>query len=344
MKTPPNPDTYARLSEGVRLSRHPSIKNPDFIPEEKRTDETTEEQKREMLSPSIQVRADSLGDLVRFLQSEAGKAKGAFERNPSSRKCISNPREARDWDLGAGWQGAIDLAEKGWADGRKKMSSALASLAGEFVLSPPPESDVAGGVLCCPSFIAGDPCHFDADADTPDGGKSKIVRLIVPLSASANVSASALCNRGAAIASVIDALESAGHSVEVETHSVHQDLYQGERQQTVIRHIVKQAGAQLSLDRLAVSIAHPATFRRLHFAGVESIGGLTDPVQVDELRSGYGSPRPDRRQDLNPPGSFELPIINEAEGGESAFETPESARVEIARQLSALGFTVSFSA
>jgi hypothetical protein len=224
------------------------------------------------------------------------------------------------------------------------MGNALASLAGDFVLSPPPDYDVAGGVLCTPSYIAGDPTHFECDAEETDGGKSKIIRLVVPLSASCGVNATALCNRGAAIASVIDALEAGGHSVEVETHSVHEDTHDGETQQTLIRHIVKEAGSALSLDRLAVSLAHPATFRRIHFAGVESIGDLTDPVEVGELRHGYGSPRTDKRQDLNPAGTFELPTLSKALHGEESFKTPQEARKEIARQLSDLGFTVCFSA
>jgi hypothetical protein len=334
MDTPPPPDTSARLCEGVRLTRHPRRKNPAYKPDT---------QEKENLIASVQIRADSLAALVRWITSEAGKPKAKFANDPSSREPHQG-KEGMDWDLGAGWQGALDLANNGWPEGRKKMGNALASLAGDFVLTPPPDFDVSGGTLCTPSFIAGDPCHFETDAEDLTGGKSKIVRLIVPLSASCGVSAKALCNRGAAIASVIDALENGGHSVEVETHSVHHDTHKGENQQTVIRHLVKEAGAALSLDRLAVSLAHPATFRRIHFAAIESIGDLTDPVTVDELRRGYGNPRSDHRKDLNPVGSYELPKLSDAENGESAFETPDSARKEIARQLGALGFTVSFAA
>jgi len=286
---------------------------------------------------AVILRAESLGALARYLESEKGKARGAFERleeaKTGSRKTFSCAKDAKEWDLGAGWDGAIDFARQGWPEGRRGLRAAAASLAGEFHPRPPQGFDVAGDWLDIPSAIAGDPESWGVDEEVT--GRARIITLALPLSASWNVSATTLRNRGAAIAAIIDGLESEGIRCEIDAYSIHES--RSDCNQAIIMHRVKEAGAHLSLDRLAASLIHPATFRRLHFAGLENLGGETcENFNPDCLTSGYGMARemrPAFREILDQPGTYHLPMP-----GQGDWSDPKVAAATMREQMTALGF------
>lgn len=278
----------------------------------------------------MQLRADSIDQLADFLESDAGAPKGAFADDPSSR---TNPK-SETWDLDAGWEGALEIARNGWREGARNVRAALATIAGDLILAPPQLADVAGGVLDCAAHVAGAPDCFDVDDDEA-GGRARVIRLLVPLSASGSVPASHLLNRGAAIASVIDALEAGGVSVELEIIVTAGDG----KHQAASRHFVKRAGDHLNLDALATSIVHPATFRRLHFATLEAMGDQTPGGwnMSNRLRHSYGTPAPYAGADLEPPGTYTLPNYDQGD-----HSTPAKSRATIAGQLQAMGFSVAF--
>jgi len=281
---------------------------------------------------TIQYRARDLSALVAHCTSDAGAPKPPF--NPDSRDTDAGA----EWDLKAGWDGALDMARAGWQDGRAQIRAAMAEIPGDMIISPPQLADIAGGVLDCAAHVAGDPACFDIDDDEA-AGRARVARLIVPLSASCGVPASHLMSRGAAIASVIDALEAGGISCEIEAMSVHES--HGTHEQVCIRHTVKLAGEPLNLDALATSICHPATFRRLHFAALEGIGDAQpwgqDAWKPANIHGGYGMPHRYRAEDLEPPATYLLPDYTTGD-----YSTPEKARRSIAKGMRALGFNVSF--
>lgn len=278
----------------------------------------------------MQLRAESIEQLADYLESDTGSPKGKFKDNPSSR--TNEPSER--WDLGTGWDGAVEIARNGWREGARKVRAALATIEGDMILTPPQVADVAGGVLDVAAHVAGSPDCFDVDDDEAVG-KSRVVRLLVPLSASGMVAAQHLLNRGAAIASVVDALEAGGVSVELEVIVTAGD---GKHQATG-RHFVKRAGEPLNLDAIATSIVHPATFRRLHFASLEALGNETPGgwKMSERLVHNYGNPAPYSGADLEPPGTFLLPNYDQGD-----HSTPEKSRETIAGQLQAMGFSVAF--
>jgi hypothetical protein len=281
--------------------------------------------------PSLTLEADSLSALVEYTSSEAGKPKGAFANDPSSR---SESRKDKTWDLNAGYEGAVEVATNGWADGRKLVEQTLAVLAQSSGQGIPPEDDVAGGVLDVPSFVAGDPCHYDCDPEDASG-QARIIRIIIPLSVNWAVEANILVNRGAAIASVVDSLEARGQQVEVIAFSGHGTS----RGQANVRFTVKQAGEHLSTDRLAAALCHPATFRRLCFAGVESLGGLTEgKFEVDPIRSGYGSPVTSTTLDFEPAGTIVFPLLHSTR----EYSTPQAAKATITQVFNAAGLRVDY--
>lgn len=279
----------------------------------------------------VELSADSLGNLVRYLHSPEGKPKGAYEPNPSSRSHESTEK----WDLKAGWDGAVKFAAEGWPAGRRLFAKALASLpqANGFALIH--EDDVAGGVLDCAAFVAGDPCHYDCDPEDAFG-QTRLVRLVVPLTSPWFVNAEQLRNRGAAIASVVDAIESRGFQCEIDAL----DVFGGAHGQVVVRHRVKSAGEPLNLDFVATSLAHPATARRIGFAGLESVGGLSvGQFHTDNLRHGYGSAEPLHTADLEPVGTVLFPDF--ARGGD--YSSPQAARNTIHKVFEKAGYRVDYA-
>lgn len=274
--------------------------------------------------------ADSLQDLVRYVDSPAGKPKGAFEANPYSR--TNSP--SADWDLGAGFDGAKDLALNGWPKGRERFTKALSQLPKATGFAAIPESDIAGGVLDCASFVAGDPCHFDCDPEETFG-QTRLIRLLVPIGANCLVTGDAIANRGAAIASLVDAIEAAGYQCEIDGIKVNSQS----GVQVLSQWRIKSAGEHLNLDFLATSVAHPATARRIGFAALEACGGLQiDQRNTDAVKPGYGHAAAPVTADLEPAGTIVFPEQNR--GGN--YETPAAARATINRVFEQAGYRVEF--
>lgn len=281
--------------------------------------------------PVLTLEAESLAALVTYLHSPEGKGKGVFanEGNCSSRTNAAT----KDWDLSAGWDGAVKFATEGWLDGREKVERVLSRLATSNGNAPVCEDDVAGGVLDVASFVAGDPCHYDCDPEDVCG-QTKVVRILVPLSASCGVSAGTLLNRGAAIASVVDSLEARGVQAEVIAYSVHREKHG----QVCIRHTVKNPGEHLTPERLAASICHPATFRRVNFAGVEALGGRKiGQFNTDTQVGGYGYPDDLATIGLEPAGTVVFPAV-----WQGNWSTPESARQTVSKAFESAGLQVDY--
>lgn len=284
----------------------------------------------------IQYRAESLADMIAHVTSPEGQPKRPF--GAESRDNEAKP----SWDLGVGWKGALALSSQGWRDGRRAIAEAMATLPGDLVISPPQLADVAGGVLDCAAHVAGAPDCFDVDDDDAPG-RARVIRLLVHTAASCGVPAQHFMNRGAAIASVIDALEAGGISCEIEA------LCTGEGNnydQVTIRHIVKRAGDPLNLEAVAISLAHPGIFRRIDFAALESIGdfdpGFTGGAKgwkPASIAHGYGTPETYRCHDAEIPGTVIIPRL-QASGQDHS--SPAKARESIAEAMRALGFNVSF--
>lgn len=281
--------------------------------------------------PVLTLSADSLDALVSYLHSTEGEGKGIFA-SPDQRHSRTN-KAKRDWDLSAGWDGAVKFATEGWQEGRNKLEKVLARLSSTSGFAPAPEDDVAGGVLDVPSFVAGDPCHYECDPEDTFG-QTRVIRLLVPLSASCGVHANTLLNRGVALASAIDTLESRGLQTEVIAYSVHC----AGRGQVCIRHTVKNAGEHLTPERLAASVCHPATFRRINFAGVEALGGrVVGEFKTDSLVGGYGYPTHLNTLDLEEAGTVLFPAVWNGD-----WSTPEAARKSVSKAFESAGYTLEF--
>ena len=207
------------------------------------------------------------------------------ERVPTDYACgDSSEDEGRSdsWDLGAGWDGACQLAREGWREGVERMveqdTAGLlhASYDSQDVFTYSEQGlrpDV--GLYC-----AGEPACMLLPAEQP---YLPVIHLMMMGSYNCNIGAKEASNWGLGILSLVDQYESQGIRVGlslgyfVDTH--------GEEAGAVCIQEIKAPSEPLDLNRLAFGIGHPASFRRLGFRWLEQIPNRTI---ASELGSGYG--------------------------------------------------------
>lgn len=187
------------------------------------------------------------------------------------------------WDLNAGFDGAMELARKGWPEGLKKINRA------RQLIDIPEHSDqsmqmrsfnaVSGDEVDVGLYLSGEPeCMTDYQLKlTPSYGK--VAKIIVNCVASCSVKAATMQHRGAAACILIDALESSGVRCEVWMLPTTSEVFYS-------KVLVKKADQHVEPDRMAFMLSHPAVLRRLAFKEQETYGGKVG----QETKWGYGTP------------------------------------------------------
>ena len=189
------------------------------------------------------------------------------------------------WDFGVGWDGAVELASKGWEQGVKNMNKYR-----ELVDVPEHTdrgmhmrsfNDLSGDEVDVGLYLSGEPeCMTDYRLQlTPSYGK--VANIVVNLSTSCSVSAKTMSLRGSAACILIDALEGAGVRCEVTLVTLC-------CQHITSEVVVKKPDEHMEPDRMAFMLAHPATFRRFGFKEMETFDGKVG--QLTRNRT-YGRPR-----------------------------------------------------
>ena len=229
-------------------------------------------------------RKDIEGEAYRF---DSLRAVGEYVRDTKKtwRARESTSAEAlQDWDLGAGYEGAVRMAVEGWDAGAKRAQRALATLA-PLTSRPRQVISMAGSRPHVALYCAGSPAHMIRRA-TDGTGTRKVMTLIVPVNANGFVSAPSMANLGVAIAQYVRQLEAQGTRVEL-LGAICSEV-SGAR----VSHVwtVKRADQPLNLAVVAFSIGHPAMFRRIGFALRERCGVKEDPC--------YGRSQPLKASDV----------------------------------------------
>jgi len=175
----------------------------------------------------------------------------------SSRKVGSS----KSWDLGASYDDAVNMARNGWLEGAAKAQEALKAFQ-PMTPAPLTRNDFYGHMAHVPRFCAGAPDSMIRHTPQPREGYGKVITLVVPVNATADVSAQAMANFGLGVAQYINQLEN--DRVRVEVIGAIVSVVSGWR----VSHCWKVKGADQPLDLavLAFTIGHPAMFRRLGFA------------------------------------------------------------------------------
>ena len=176
----------------------------------------------------------------------------------------------KKWDMNAGWDGANELASRGWKAGLTKMARVrslveLPDQSDRSIQAQPFFSD-EGDEVDIDRYLAGETeCMIQFTPElTPSYGR--VAKVIVNLAASCGVDSDTMYRRGAAACILIDALESAGVRCEV---WVMPNTEKGRQHTFHSKVLVKRPDEHVEPDRMAFMLAHPAVMRRLGFRLVE---------------------------------------------------------------------------
>ncbi len=180
---------------------------------------------------------------------------------------------------------AIALAADGgyWADGADRMVQGVADAAAlrENYAQPMIHNDVAGFSPDVPAYLAGIPdCMLAYEPGDMTTAATPTVTIGVG-TCSYNVNTQSIENRGIAILSLIDALESIGYRVQLDY--VGDNIAGEEGTLKRIRVILKKAGDHWNPGSVAFALCHPAMLRRLIVGLIER-----DPASVERTQCGYG--------------------------------------------------------
>ena len=255
---------------------------------------------------------DSLGEFLVAAQREP------LIGNPSSREETGTFGEK--WSGTSTFAEAIDLAVKGWAEGCKRLMTAMAAAQSAPAFTPALMMDVAGAYPIAALAAAGDPCSM-VDLQPVEDRVRPIVRLVVQRGGSAAYDPEEFMNYGAAVLSYIEGLEAASFRVEIEV-AFAANIPPVDHYLSVI---VKRAEDPLEIDRLAYVLTHPAFFRRIGFAVKESTPGVAEHLHSQA----YGYSRSPRPEEVDP-RQIILPGVNMVSPGSKALKTPAAALKHLA--------------
>ena len=210
----------------------------------------------------------------------------AAASRPAVANALSSKREGRVEEEFSGtrnFEQAMDLAVKGWPEGRANIMAALSTAQASMSFTPYLTMDVAGAYPIAALAAAGDPCSM-VDLAPVEERVRPIVRLVVQRAGSAAYSVNEFTNYGAAVLSYVEGLEACGFRCEITVAFVSDLTSDGDQITTVV---VKRAEETMEFDRMAFVMTHPAFFRRLQFSVMESTEGLANVLNSN----GYGYSR-----------------------------------------------------
>lgn len=224
---------------------------------------------------------DGYGEMVDFAENRT-KSKNAIH--------VASRRNGGEY--GSGFSGtstfeeALKLARNGWSEGREKvkaLSSQILDKVTALVERPELTYDVTGSDFDMGLLMSGAPEHWYTIENRIEEGKgTRILKVVVNMSASAMIDKDMIIARGAVSAALIEALEYSGFRCEVWVV----EKAGGYGYNLATYACVKQADQQLDMDRLSFACVHPASLRRIVFAVAEA-----DDKFMEFHDSGYGSPQ-----------------------------------------------------
>jgi len=262
---------------------------------------------------TVRFHFDSLQELQRHIDDTP--------RTWRAKYSMSDSETSENWDLNAGYRGALKLAREGWQSGAEKLAAGLLRLPA-LKSTPRTTYGVAGTRPHIGRYASGvDACMIRRSNDA-QRSQRPVITLAVPVNATADIKASAMSNYGLAIARYIDELEAGGQRVELVAAIV--SIVSGKR--LVHSWTVKHASEHMDFATVAFSLGHPAMFRRLGFALRER-----SPVRED---SGYGMSQDLRLSDLIDCERGTI-ILNGMKNANAIAYNPDKALENVGRQIQA---------
>lgn len=188
----------------------------------------------------------------------------------------SEGRGSRSWYGCRSWEEALDYAAKGHPSAR----AAVDSVTVKVTSAPEPLWDVApvGAFPCIPAYAAGVPEDMFVQSEDAPPTSTPIVKIAVNMAASAGIDADHIVNRGAAIVTLIDRIQSTGRRVEL---IAFQHCYSGDNKY-IWSVTVKRPEEPVNIDRIGLAFATPIMLRRFFFRVME--------FMTPRVVYGYGRP------------------------------------------------------
>jgi hypothetical protein len=185
----------------------------------------------------------------------------------------SEAYDTSNWSGCRDWDSALDYAVKGHPVARAAIDSATVKVTS----APEPLWDTApvGAFPCIPAYAAGAPEDMFTMSDIAPPVQSPIVRIVINMSASASVDPRHIVNRGAAVVTLIDKIQSSGRRVEL--IAVKHGHWRNDKYVWAVT--VKRPEEPIDMDRIGLCFATPIMLRRFFFRVME--------FTVPEPVSGY---------------------------------------------------------
>lgn len=223
----------------------------------------------------IMLYGSSIDDVAQYLTDKPAKWSSAAYGSKIS-------RHDAEWDLGAGYDGALRLAKDGWSEGVEMVDEALQAIVPSTGREARWGWSQSGGSVSIGRYLTQHPKCM-RNRRRKQMGAAPVLHLIVNTVASCAIRAEQMANYGACIVGLIDRLENMGRRVHLDV--VQAIKLHNNRDRTVVRFSagwnVKRASEPVDLSQVAFAIAHPAAFRRIGFALMERA-----PAEVQT--PGYG--------------------------------------------------------
>lgn len=201
---------------------------------------------------------------------------------------------SREWNGNVSWLKAKTLALQGWQDGLeqvKKYQTEITPQITEKVVRPSQIYNVAGYNIDVGRYLSNDPECFRSREFVVNNSPGRVFTLVCSISFSAAIKPETIIQRGAMICALTDAIEYAGHRVQVicnwavSKYSNKENRIGNSKENgwLEVDATIKKANQPLEMIELAFCLAHPAMLRRIMFS-VAEIEGWSD------FARGYGYP------------------------------------------------------
>lgn len=195
-----------------------------------------------------------------------------------------------EWDFNVGFNGAMNLLREGYKEGYLKAKPIIDKLVAKVLgLLEITEVfyDVTGTEIDVAQCVQGVPeCVQYTENRQLDSKGNQLITVTVNTAISASVSAQTIFDRGIKVLALTELLEHAGHKVKLKI--VYAVNVSGKIIELYVT--VKDFTERINKYKLAFILSHPAYYRRLYFALLESL-------PVSELKAngwldyyGYGMP------------------------------------------------------
>lgn len=179
----------------------------------------------------------------------------------------------KQWKGSDNMEETLDLVEEGWQEGAEQVEKLRERIeAAHPIALRMRKHGIAGAYPNVPRAIAGNIQHMKIP-DMTRSRKKPVITLVSNMASNWTVGAHQISNRAAAVAALVDKIESSGYSVEViSTATTKGGSWDGETGYTACTSIVvKRSDQPVDIKRLAFGLGHVSLFRRMVFAdwGVE---------------------------------------------------------------------------